>query len=214
MRSDSFPPTATLVVMRLELELGNGEPDLAIVDQQRVPWLDGGRILRMRQVGALGVSRRRRPHPSTNVSPGLTAAEPPANVPRRSFGPCRWIGVFRSAARCRVRRHGSFPRFAIRFWLVSLILMRKTSAPALNSFAIMSSIRRSGPSVATIFGAAQTPHCLAPPAEVATVSSVDADFPSGARGVTVARGLFGGVRQLHVQERCSLVSTSRKPVRS
>ena len=43
LRSDSLPPTSTRVTMRLRLGLGDGEPHLAVVEQQRVAGLDARR---------------------------------------------------------------------------------------------------------------------------------------------------------------------------
>ena len=58
LRSESLPPTSTRVTMRFGIRLGDGEPDLAVVDQQRVARLDGGEDFRMRQVHARGVAGR------------------------------------------------------------------------------------------------------------------------------------------------------------
>ena len=89
LRSDSLPPTSTRVVMRLGSACGDGQPHLAVVDQQRVAGLRRaakisgcGRKARVASPGAGSES-------STKVSPFFTIAEPPVKVPSRSFGPCR-----------------------------------------------------------------------------------------------------------------------------
>ena len=102
-----------------------------------------GRCTRLASPGAGSES-------STKVSPFTSIAGPPAKVPTRSFGPCRStripIGRPCSLSIARIAATSSRMRACV----VWLMLMRKTSAPARNRFAIAVLSEDAGPSVATI----------------------------------------------------------------
>src|SRR6185436_21183728 len=75
-------------------------------------------------------------------------------------------------------------------------------------------IRRRGSESGDDLGAAQTSHGRAPPAGGDNVVG-GREFPRGARGGNGRSGACSAVSvNCTVQERCSLVSTSKKPVRS
>ena len=149
LRAESLPPTSTRVTARF------GEVSTAV--SRTLPsssssvWpgssaarISGcGRCTRVSSPGALSSS-------STKVAPFLSITASPLNVPTRSFGPCR-------SARMPIGRPNSFStaRIAacslrIASCEVWLMLMRKTSAPASNSRAIVAWSEEAGPSVATI----------------------------------------------------------------
>src|SRR5262249_43868666 len=76
-------------------------------------------------------------------------------------------------------------------------------------------IRGCGPESSDDFRAAQTPHGLAPPAGGGDSTVGGREVPSGARGANGRSGACSAVSvNCTVQERCSVVSTSKKPVRS
>ena len=89
LRSESLPPTSTAHGDLLLVRFGGDEPDLAVVEQQRVARL--ARPRRFPDAAGARASRRRRFGSASNVkvAPLSSIAEPPANAPTRSFGPCR-----------------------------------------------------------------------------------------------------------------------------
>ena len=95
------------------------------------------------------------------------------------------------------------------------MLMRKTSAPAANSCAMMARSDEAGPSVATILVRRWR---LIGPASWAGAMRRLADSGVTGRGLPGGSGRCAGCSldsvSCTVQERCSPVSTSKKPVRS
>ena len=102
-----------------------------------------GRCTRVASPGA-GLSS------SVKIWPSDSSTLPSANLPTRSFGPCRSarmpIGRPRSSSTLRMRPTSA----CIEGWSVWLMLMRKRSAPASNNFLIVSVSDDAGPSVARI----------------------------------------------------------------
>jgi hypothetical protein len=54
-----LPPTSTRVTIRFLVHLGRDEPDLAVIEQERVAGFDGSEDLGMRQLRTFGVAGRR-----------------------------------------------------------------------------------------------------------------------------------------------------------
>ena len=135
----------------LRRDVGRDQAQLAVVDQQRVARLDRGEDFRMRQLHARGVARRRDRYRamkswplSISAAPFFEGAEPQLRALQIDQDADRpvMLGFDRADAWPPVRACVS--------WVVWLILMRNTSAPASNSRAIMARSPEAGPSVATI----------------------------------------------------------------
>ena len=217
LRSESLPPTSTRVTMRLGSASVTVSSHLAVIDQQRVAGLDRGENFRMRQVDALGIARRRVgvEHEGVAVFHRRGAAGECAEAQLR---PLQIDQDADRPARVASRRCGSWPTSSrMRSWLVWLILMRNTSAPASNSLAIMSALDEAGPRVATILARRRRLIACRLRAGAAADSVVGGrDGARAARAAAMAgSGACSAVSvSCTVQERCSLVSTSKKPVRS
>ena len=149
LRSDSFPPTSTRVRMRwLSASMTTSR---SLPSSRRSVWpgsmaakISGcGRCTRWASPGAGSAS-------SAKVSPLVSVAGLAAKLPTLSFGPCRSsripIGRLCSVSTSRIAAVSS----RMRAWVVWLMLMRKTSAPASNRLAITRRSEEAGPRVATI----------------------------------------------------------------
>ena len=150
LRSDNLPPTSTRVTIRfLSTSVATS---LILPSSSKSVWpgsmaakISGcGSCARLASPGAGSSSR-------VKISPLVSVAGPAAKLPTLSLGPCRStrmpIGRPCSSSTARIVATSS----RMRSWLVWLMLMRKTSAPAVNSFAITLRSEDAGPRVATIF---------------------------------------------------------------
>ena len=150
---------------------------------------------------------------STNSRPSSSIAEPPANVPTRSFGPCRStrMPIGRPCRFSTARIAATSSRIAsCEVWLM---LMRKTSAPASNSRAIMAGRTRPGRASRRSWCGAAVSFGLLPAAPAGGPRGVRPRRVSAAAGRLRRPGRPVSV-SCTVQDRCSPVSTSKKPVRS
>src|SRR6516225_191988 len=148
LRFDTLPPTSTRVTIRsgatavalsrsLPSSMSSVSPSLIAAN------ISGcGSCTRLASPDAALAS-------SVKSCPLSILADPSLNVPTRNFGPCRStrtpIGRLCSLSTARIMATNS----RMRSGLVWLILMRNTSAPAVNSRLIVTRSEEAGPSVAT-----------------------------------------------------------------
>ena len=142
---------------------------------------------------------------------------PPSNVPSRSFGPCRSTRMPIGRPWRSSMRADRLTSSRMRVCGVWLMLMRKTSAPAMNSRSIMAGSDEAGPSVATIlvrrWRLIVSSRRRSGPSLCRLLQCRDrtAAFAPAAEG----RGTVWPFSvSCSVQFFCSMVSTSKKPVRS
>ena len=149
LRSDSLPPTSTLVTIFSRLASVTTSLILPSSSSSRWPAsmpakISGcGNCTRSASPGLASWS-------NAKIAPLSSIAGPLAKAPTRSFGPCRShrmpIGRAYFASTARIAATSSRMR-SCEEWLM---LMRNVSAPASNSLPIISGLPEAGPSVATI----------------------------------------------------------------
>ena len=215
LRSDRLPPTSTRVTIlpsATSVAVSRTLPSSSSScgRARSTAKISGcGRCTRVTLPGVLSVS-------NVKVAPFGSTTGPPSNCPTRSFGPCRStrIPIGRPNSSSTERMFDTSSR--MRSCDVWLMLMRKTSAPARNSAAIIERSDDAGPSVATILVRRKR--------RISSCVSGMAGWsgrPVAGTGVSGTRDCRGccGVWSAEsvsctVHEGCSPVSTSKKPVRS
>jgi hypothetical protein len=163
--------------------------------------------------GARALRRRARVGVEREGLAGCSSmAEPPAKVPTRSFGPCRSTRM--PIGRPAPRPNGSRDQLAHALVRRMAHVDAEDVGAGLEQPAIMARSDEAGPQRGDDLGPAQPSHRRGLPGGAEALRRAVPVCGSRGAPAGVAAGTVGGLGQLHGPDRCSPVSTSKKPVRS